>query len=48
MESKKKKQQHNDTNELISKTEIDHSHRKQTQGHQRRGVGERDKLGIWD
>ena len=32
------------TNELIYKTEIDHRHRKQTYGYQRR----RDKLGGWD
>ena len=42
------KKQHNDTNELISKTEIDHRHRKQTYAYQRRAVEERDKLGIWD
>ena len=44
---KKKKTKHNDTNKLISKTEIDHRHRKQTYGYQKRGWG-RGTLGIWD
>ena len=38
----------NDMDELISKTEQSHRHRKQTYGYQRVQQGREDKLVAWD